>query len=268
MSTLEATVLDTPSDSLVPVRAGSPSRLARAGVFAYGVTAYAVGMAPLVWMALWMFGLLPVGFVPLAGESTAAALAINLVLVALFAVQHSIMARRSFKRRLTRVIPEAAERSTFVLATGVCLALALALWQTVPGTVWSVDAPALQVVLYAISAFGWLFLVASTFAINHFDLFGLRQVWLYLAARPYTPVKFVSRWMYRYIRHPLMTGIFLGMWATPHMTVDHLVMAAVMTLYVLIGVHHEEKDLRRQFGDTYDAYTRRVGKFLPRLSRA
>ncbi|MCB2101656.1 MAG: isoprenylcysteine carboxylmethyltransferase family protein [Rhodobacterales bacterium] len=260
------TAIDVTPESLP--RSRPDSRIARAGVFTYGVLAYAAGMGPLVWMILWMFGLLPVGFVPLAGESVAAAVAINLALVALFAVQHSVMARKAFKRRLTRIIPAAAERSTFVLATGICLALALGLWQTVPGTVWSVETPALQVALYAISAFGWSFLVASTFAINHFDLFGLRQVWLYLAGRPYTPVKFVTRWMYRYVRHPLMTGIFLGMWAAPQMTVDHLLMAAVMTLYVLIGVHHEEKDLRRQFGDTYDAYARRVGKYLPRLSRA
>ncbi|MEP6740173.1 MAG: hypothetical protein ABJA61_07325, partial [Caldimonas sp.] len=177
--------------------------------------------------------------------------------------QHSVMARPSFKARWTRIIPPAAERSTYVLATGLALAALLVLWQPMPAIVWSVDAPILRWLLFGAALAGWAYLNAASFAINHLELFGLQQVYQVLRGHPLTSAPFQERWMYCFDRHPIMTGILIGIWVTPTMTLDHLLFAAGCTVYVWIGVHFEERSLRRQWGLLYEEYRGRVGTIVP-----
>lgn len=139
------------------------------------------------------------------------------------------------------------------------------LWQPMSAVVWSVANPAGQALLWSLFGFGWLYLVASTFVTNHFDLFGLRQAWLFMRGEDYRPVPFTRTWMYRYSRHPMMAGILIGLWAIPTMTAAHLAFALGMTLYIAIGMRFEERALTRHFGDTYRQYSREVGRFFPRL---
>ena len=150
---------------------------------------------------------------------------IDLGLLAIFAVQHSLMARPFFKQWITRFIPEQAERSTYVLVVSLALILLVTFWQPLGGVIWNVEAPGLVAVLYGVFAMGWLLVLVSTFLINHFDLFGLRQSWLALRGRPYAPVTFRQPWLYRQVRHPLYVGFFIALWATPTMTITHLVFA-------------------------------------------
>lgn len=223
----------------------------------YALVAYLVAVGGLAWLAL---SLAEVTAWPqlVATGGKAGGLAVDLGLVLLFGVTHSTMARQSFKRLWTRIVPWWAERSTYVLTAGVILAVVISLWQPVPAVVWSVGGPWASL-LWSLCAFGWLYLLLSTWAIDHFDLFGVRQAYLHAVAKEYTPVEFKQKWMYRYSRHPIMAGILLGVWATPHMTFGHLVMSVALSIYIVIGVSFEERDLMLRFGDTYRRYRRRVG---------
>ncbi len=236
----------------------------RVMIFVYSLLAYATGMTALAWLVACLAGLLPFGTGPLSAGTTAGALAVDGALIVLFGLQHSIMARQRFKDRWTRIVPPPAERATYVLAAGLALALVLWLWQSLDAVVWSVSSPAARAVLWGLFAFGWLYLVAATYATSHYDLFGLRQAWLHLRGRPYTPVPFVRKWMYRYSRHPMMAGILIGLWAIPEMRADHLALAIGMSAYIAIGVALEERELSRRFGDAYRRYRREVGALLPR----
>lgn len=191
------------------------------------------------------------------------ALAINLGLLLLFGVQHSGMARRSFKRWWTRFVPPSAERSTYVLASSLVHLLIIWQWRPMPLTLWHVDHPVGEALLWSLFAAGWLIGIATTFLINHFELFGLQQVWSRLRQRAFTPPPFKTPLFYKVVRHPMQAGITLGLWATPHMTLGHLVLAVGMTLYILIGIHYEERDLVRTFGARYEAYRTRVPKLAP-----
>jgi protein-S-isoprenylcysteine O-methyltransferase Ste14 len=222
-------------------------------------------MAAIAWLVACLAGLLPLGSSPWQTVSPALAMLINFGLLVLFGLQHSVMARRGFKQWWTRLIPHAAERSTYVISSGIGLALLLWLWQPVPGQVWSESNPDTVYALWTLFALGWLYLVAATFVTNHFDLFGLRQGWLFLRGKPYSPVPFTRNWMYRYSRHPMMAGILVGMWATPHMTITHLSLAIGFTLYIAIGVSFEERELIAHFGDKYQHYRKQVGVLLPRM---
>ncbi len=237
--------------------------LYRAGVFAFGVTAYALGVGALGGVILMMLGVLPFTGGPLGKLSLGAGLALDLALLVVFALQHSVMARPSFKERWTRVVPVAAERSTYLLATAIALMPLLLLWRPMPAVVWSVQAPALRGLLLGMALVGWSYLFAASFAINHFELFGLQQVYQALRNRPLTRPPFKIRWMYRFDRHPIMTGILIGMWVTPTMTVDHLLFAAGSTVYVWIGVFFEQRSLRRQLGSPYEEYCERVWSIVP-----
>lgn len=237
----------------------------RMAIFAYSLAAYGIGVAALVWLIACLAGLYPLGAPPIQARSTVTAVAVNVGLLVLFGVQHSAMARRAFKAWWTQWIPPAAERSTYVLAAGLSLALVVWLWQPVGGEVWSLRHPALRVALWGLFAAGWLYLLAATYVTNHYDLFGLRQAWLHLRAQPYTPVPFVRNWMYRYSRHPMMAGILVGVWATPKMDGDHFMLAAGFSIYVAIGVALEERELSRHFGDSYRRYREQVGALLPRM---
>jgi protein-S-isoprenylcysteine O-methyltransferase Ste14 len=170
---------------------------------------------------------------------------VNLGLVMLFGLQHSIMARPAFKRRWTQIVPREMERSTFVLATVVALGLLMWQWRPLGGVIWQVEDTTARAVLYGAFAFGWGLVLVATFLINHFDLFGLRQVWFALRGKAYAPVRFAKPWLYRQVRHPLYLGFLIAFWCTPVMTVTHLVLAGALTAYILFAIRLEERDLRR-----------------------
>lgn len=184
-------------------------------------------------------------------------------LIALFGLQHSVMARRSFKSLWTLVVPECAERSTYVLATSLVVIALIRYWQPLPGNVWRIEGPLPKGGLYVISALGWGLVLFSSFLTNHWDLFGLRQTYLHSRGRRYSPVAFKETSLYRVIRHPMMLGVLVAVWATPEMSVSHLVLAVGFSLYIVVGVHFEEQALRRDIGDPYVSYSRRTVRFFP-----
>lgn len=193
-----------------------------------------------------------------------AAVLIDLVLLGMFAIQHSGMARSGFKGWLARMVPASIERSTYVLVSSVVLALLFWQWRPIPGVVWQADAAWAVNLLYAISALGWFIVLSSTFLINHFDLFGLRQVWLAAREKPYRQVPFVEGLYYRVVRHPLMSGFIIAFWSTPRMTLGHLLFAAASTGYILVAVKFmEEPDLVRFHGEDYRQYQQRVPMLCP-----
>jgi methanethiol S-methyltransferase len=193
---------------------------------------------------------------------------IDVVLLSLFAIQHTIMARLAFKRWWTTIIPPAIERSVYVLVASLLLLLMNWQWKPLPESVWHVENSIGRPVLWAISAAGWGLVLYATMLINHFDLFGLRQVWLYYKGREYTPVHFKEAVLYQWVRHPLMLGFFIAFWATPDMTRGHLLFAAVTTAYVLVAIHIEERTLVAIHGDDYRQYQRRVSMILPMRPKA
>ena len=236
----------------------------RVATFVYCVLCY------LIFFVTYLYAIGFIGnvFVPKSIDSgrtspLAEALLINAGLLALFAVQHSVMARPVFKRWWTRIVPEAAERSTYVLASSLALILLFWQWRPLGGTVWSVESTGATIVLRALFAFGWGLVLVATFLIDHFDLFGMRQVWLYLTGQPYTPRPFATPWLYRYVRHPLYVGWFFAFWATPTMTSAHLLVAVATSVYILLAIQFEEHDLVSEFGDTYRDYRRRTPMLVP-----
>jgi len=241
------------------------------GLFAlvYGLAAYLIGMGALAWFVAFTAGV----YVPRTVDIGPAApwpmaLATDIGLMLLFGLQHSLMARRGFKQWWTRHVPPAVERSTYLLATAIVLAILCGGWLPVPAPVlWQVTDATAARLLWAVFALGWLLVVASSYLINHFELFGLRQVWARWRGRTCPPATFGTPGLYRYVRHPLYVGILLGLWATPTMTAGHAVLATGLTAYILIGIAFEERDLVHHFGDHYRQYRRQVGMLVPRLSR-
>ena len=197
----------------------------------------------------------------------AVAFLIDVGLLTLFAVQHSVMARKWFKEWWTRLVPKPLERSTYVLFSSVALILMFWLWQPLGGVVWSVEDPSGRLVLRVLFAFGWALVLVSTFLINHFDLFGLRQVWLYLLGRPYTTLHFGTPGPYRLVRHPLYVGWLFAFWATPTMTFAHLLFSIATTAYILLAIQLEERDLVREHGESYESYRRSVPMLIPFIRR-
>lgn len=197
----------------------------------------------------------------------AESLTVNLILLSVFAVQHSVMARPGFKQKWTRIVPEHVERSTYVLLSSLLLLLLYWQWRPMNDVIWSVEEPAGRVVLWAFFWFGWVITLLSSFMINHFDLFGLRQVYLYVRGQEYEPVPFKAAGLYRYVRHPLMLGFIIAFWATPHMTTGHLLFAIATTAYIAIAIHFEESDLRRFLGEQYERYAARVPMLLPKFGK-
>lgn len=244
------------------------SLFSRSAIFAYGVVSYLVALVTFGYIAGFMGNFLVPK--PLDAPATGPfwpALLINLALLTLFSVQHSVMARPAFKKWWTRYVPEAAERSTYVLFSCLALLVLFAFWQPMGGVVWKVENQTGKSLVYAIYALGWALLFASTYLINHFDLFGLRQVWLHLRGEKYTPLHFTTPSLYKYVRHPLYVGWFFTFWATPTMTVAHLVFALATTAYILIAIRWEERDLVT-YHPEYTEYRKRVPMLIPRKRSA
>lgn len=197
--------------------------------------------------------------------STMGAVLVNLGLIALFGLQHSVMARAGFKRWWTRIVPEPIERSTYVLFSSIFLVLLLALWRPIPATVWHVESAVAVAALWTIFAFGWGLLFVSTYLISHAHLFGLKQAFQHWRGRHLADPEFQTPGPYRHLRHPMMLGFLLGFWATPHMTTGHLLFAVAMSAYIFVGCRFEERALEGEFGGLYLEYKRRVPMLVPRL---
>lgn len=245
-----------------------PGAIQRSLVLLYGVLVYLLFFATF----LYLIGFVGNFFVPKSMDvgSTlpfAQALSINLALIVLFAAQHSVMARPEFKQWITKFIPESAERSTFVLATVIVLVLLFALWKPMGAALWDLSGTLYGNVLVGVSLLGWAIVLLATFMINHFDLFGLRQVYLQFRGKEYEPVQFQAPAFYRFVRHPLYFGFAVAFWATPVMTVAHLVFAVGMTLYMLGAIRLEERDLVKYHGEAYEQYRRRTSMIIPWIAK-
>lgn len=234
--------------------------------FAYGVACYALFLFTFLYAVGFVTGVgVPKAIDTGASTSMLLAIGIDACLLGLFAFQHSAMARRGFKRWLTRAVPRAVERSTFVLATSLVLLLLFWQWRPIPTPVWTVENAFGANLLWALCALGWATVLFGTFMINHAHLFGLSQVWAPLRGREAGEPAFQTLWLYRYVRHPLMVGFIVAFWATPAMTVGHLMFAAAATGYIIVGtLVFEERDLERYLGDAYRRYRREVPAFIPR----
>jgi len=234
-------------------------------IFIYGLFSYTLALSVQVWFIFyigeWTF--MPTTINSHSPVPLSSALFINLTLVILFALQHSIMARSSFKKHITKIIPQASERSTYVLFSGLALGLICMYWQPLDGYLWQVENEAGKMLLSGGYIFGWLFSLFSTFIINHFELFGLQQIYVNLINKPVSPVAFQEKLFYKWVRHPIQLGVLIGLWFTPAMSYSHLMLSVTLTLYIFIGLWFEERDLIAVWGDTYRKYQQNVRMLLP-----
>jgi protein-S-isoprenylcysteine O-methyltransferase Ste14 len=249
--------------------AGAVGALGRVLAAIYGVICYGIFFATFLYAIAFVENLpvpksIDVGAPASAtGATFAQKLLIDVLLLGVFAVQHSVMARPGFKRWWTRIVPRPIERSTFVLFASLALNLLYWQWHPLTGVVWAVSNPLLRAILYGVSGLGWLIVLTGTFLINHFDLFGLRQVYLHLKNRRYTELGFRTPVFYRFVRHPIMLGFIIAFWVTPAMTVGHLLFAVATTAYILIAIQLEEHDLIGTFGDQYRNYRKTTSMLIP-----
>lgn len=243
--------------------------MSRMATLGFAIFAYAIFFATFLYLICFVgnfpFVEVTVDRGPEAPAATA--IAINLALIALFGVQHSVMARQGFKKAWTRVVPVPAERSVYVLIASLMLIVLFAFWRPIDGTVWDARDTALEMLLWIGFAAGWGIVLLSTFLLNHFELFGLQQAWLHMRGRETTPPELRQPLFYKWVAHPLYSGFFLAFWATPHMTYGHLLLAVGMSVYMLIAIRYEERDLVEHYGDDYVRYRRTVGMLTPRLRR-
>ncbi len=234
----------------------------------YGVVCYAIFFATFLYLIGFTGNLLVPRSVDVGPQATmAVALVINLALIALFGVQHTVMARPGFKKAWTKIVPESVERSTYVLLTSLILILLFWAWRPIDGVIWQLEAVWAKNIMWAIFFGGIGLVLASTFVIDHFDLFGLRQVWLNFRQKTYTYPDFKVTFFYKFVRHPLYVGWILFFWGAPVMTAGHLLFAVGMTAYILIAIRYEERDLVKFLGDDYVRYQERVPMLIPKLGK-
>lgn len=236
----------------------------------FAVVAYAIFFATFLYLVAFN-GNLP--WVPKTVDSgpagnIAVAVAVDLALIAMFGVQHSVMARRSFKAAWTRIVPVPIERSVYVVFASAALILLFAAWRPIPATIWRIEHPAAVALVWVLFAAGWLIVLLSTFLLSHFELFGIKQTLLNWRRLALPDPRFRQPLFYKAVRHPLYSGFFLAFWATPVMTAGHLLLALDMSAYMLIAIRHEERDLVDLFGADYEDYRQRVGMLAPRLRRS
>jgi methanethiol S-methyltransferase len=243
--------------------------MSRSLTMLFAVVAYAIFFATFLYLIAFVGNIAVVPRTVDVGPAAAPAmaLAINVGLIALFGVQHSVMARQGFKAWWTRVVPPPAERSVYVLMASAALIILFANWRPIEGIVWSVTNPLGETILWALFALGWGIVLLSTFLLNHFELFGLQQAWLHLRGRQAEPHQLRQPMLYKWVAHPLYSGFFLAFWATPHMSYGHLLLAAGMSVYMLIAIRYEEHDLTSYYGEDYTRYRSGVGMIFPRFGR-
>lgn len=243
--------------------------MSRAASLLFALIAYTIFFATFLYLIAFVAN---VPFVPVTVDrgpeaTLGTALLIDLTLIAVFGLQHSVMARQGFKRAWKRIVPQPAERSVYVLAASVALMILFAFWRPIEGTVWSLSGAGAYL-MWALFGLGWLIVLLSTFLINHFELFGLQQAWFHVRGRQAAAPQFRQPWFYKLVRHPLYAGFFLAFWATPHMSYGHLLLALGMSAYMLVAIRYEERDLVGIFGRDYEEYRQRVGMLTPRLRRS
>jgi protein-S-isoprenylcysteine O-methyltransferase Ste14 len=241
----------------------------RALFMGFSLVAYAIFFATFLYLIGFVGGLadLPTTVDKGPASPIATALITDVALIALFGVQHSVMARRGFKTAWTRTVPRPIERSVYVLLASAALIILFSFWRPIAGSVWNLTNPLAETILWVLFATGWGIVLLSTFLINHFELFGLQQAWLNLQGREAAPPEFRQPFFYKWVRHPLYAGFFLAFWSTPHMSYGHLLLAIGMSIYMLIAIRYEERDLIGYFGERYEHYRRDVGMLIPGLGR-
>ncbi len=242
--------------------------IGRGTIFIYGAVCYLMFLGTFLYAIGFVGGVI----VPKTIDSGTAgpitqSILINALLLGLFAIQHLVMARPGFKVWWTKIIPPAVERSTFVLMTNIILITMFWAWQPVTDVVWTIENPAIRMAIHATAAMGWIIVLLATFMIDHFDLFGMRQVTLHLLGRPYNGARFHTPWFYQYVRHPLMLGFIIAFWAAPTMTMGHLMFAAMTTAFILVALQFEERDLMALHGEAYKAYQRTTPMLIPFTKR-
>jgi protein-S-isoprenylcysteine O-methyltransferase Ste14 len=259
----------TSIESMTNLLSSAMSRTRRIMVVGYGVASYLVFLAAFCYAVVFVGGIRVPRTVDngIDGASLGVALVINTLLLGLFAVQHSVMARPAFKRWWTRFVPPSIERSTYVLLASLALLLLYWQWRTMPAVVWQIDQPAMRVLMWTLFAAGWATVLAATFMIDHFELFGLRQVLMAWRGSPRNETGFRATLLYRLVRHPLMLGFLVAFWATPTMTAGHLLFAIGTTGYILIAIQLEERDLVAELGDSYRVYRNSVPMLVPGVRR-
>ena len=253
---------------MTQIQAISPNmpgnRIARVTAFLYGLVAYFAFFGTILYAIGFVMGLVvPKTIDSGTVSSTNQALLVNLLLMSLFAVQHSVMARRQFKEWWTQYVPKSVERSTYVLFASLTLMLLFWQWCPMPAIVWQIDEPGIAMTVATVSLVGWVMVFTSTFLINHFELFGLHQVASNLAGREMPAPRFRTPLYYKFVRHPIYLGFIIAFWAAPTMSVGHLLFAAVTTAYIFVGILLEERDLVDLFGDDYRRYKDRVSMLVP-----
>jgi methanethiol S-methyltransferase len=242
----------------------SATRISKIIAFLYGIVAYAAFFVTILYAIGFIMGVgVPKDINTGTVTSTAKALVVNLILMSVFAIQHSVMARKSFKQWWTQYVPKPVERRTYVLLSSLTLMLLFWQWRPMPAIVWRIEDPDTAVTIVTISFVGWVVVFTSTFLINHFELFGLHQVTANLAGREIPPPRFRTPLFYNFVRHPLYLGFIIAFWATPEMTVGHLLFAIVTTGYIFVGIFLEERDLTELFGENYRQYKRKVSMLIP-----